>query len=87
MRSCIIHASPPKINTMQNDLENSISHFFDFFHTTIEIVLDMGYIAKCFSVFLHSSFLILNCKKLLDHLSVTGELFASLCCFTAFCGY
>ncbi len=25
--------------------DDSISHFFDFFHTTIEIVLDMGYIA------------------------------------------
>ena len=26
--------------------DDSISHFFDFFHTTIEIVLDMGYIAE-----------------------------------------
>ena len=33
--------------------DDSISHFFDFFHTTIEIVLDMGYIAACgeFSAF------------------------------------
>ena len=27
--------------------DDSISHFFDYFHTTIEIVLDMGYIAEC----------------------------------------
>ena len=26
--------------------DDSISHFFDYFHTTIEIVLDMGYIAR-----------------------------------------
>jgi hypothetical protein len=26
--------------------DDSISHFFDYFHTTIEIVLDMGYIAE-----------------------------------------